>query len=184
MSVGAYAVLLAVGVQFQPSLAHIQLAASQTLIAPGPERKAVAVAQMVGRIAGYTQWPHAHVPLRLCLAGTTRFSGHFDGIADTAQTSVSVRALGNAAFAPAQCDIVYIGFLDNADERHLIGAVHGHPVLTIAEHDATCRSGAMFCLQVTQAALSFDVSLDAVSRSRVRVDPRVLRLSDAHGDDR
>ncbi|MEO7470390.1 MAG: YfiR/HmsC family protein, partial [Sphingobium limneticum] len=40
-----------------------------------------------------------------------------------------------------------------------------------------CGSGAIFCLLYAPQTLSFQLNIDAVSRSAVRIDPRVLRLS-------
>ena len=60
--------------------------------------------------------------------------------------------------------------------RRLIASTTGRPVVTIVEADLACRSGAMFCLLYAPQSLSFRLSIDAVSRSTVRIDPRVLRL--------
>lgn len=56
-------------------------------------------------------------------------------------------------------------------------ALAGHPVLTIAEHDPSCTAGGMFCLNVDGDRVSFDINLDAVARSGVRVHPNVLNLA-------
>ena len=58
-----------------------------------------------------------------------------------------------------------------------MGAVAGHPVLTISENDPSCTAGGMFCLNVDGERVSFDINLDAVARSGVRVHPNVLNLA-------
>ena len=50
-------------------------------------------------------------------------------------------------------------------------------VLTIAEADPDGRSQAMFSLLFRPGALNFRLNIDAVSRSGLKVDPRVLRLA-------
>lgn len=55
--------------------------------------------------------------------------------------------------------------------------VRGAPIVTIAENDPACRSEAMFCLVFLEDAMAFQLNIDAVSRSGVRIDPRVLRMS-------
>ena len=79
--------------------------------------------------------------------------------------------LGNA------CDALYIGDLTLPAMRQVTARVRGRPVVTIAEADPACRSEAMFCLVFEAQRLSFQMNLDAISRSSVRVDPRVLRMS-------
>lgn len=61
--------------------------------------------------------------------------------------------------------------------QRLIAAVRGNPVVTIAEDDRDCAGGAMFCLLFAPQTLSFQLNIDAVSRSTVRIDPRVLRVA-------
>jgi hypothetical protein len=59
----------------------------------------------------------------------------------------------------------------------MIGGIRGRAVLSIAETDPGCRGGTMFCLAVGASTLSFQLSVDAISRGTVRVDPRVLRVA-------
>jgi hypothetical protein len=77
----------------------------------------------------------------------------------------------------AGCDVVYIGRVPLAGQRQLTAAVRGRGVMTVAEADPECRSEAMFCLIYPAKGLSFRLNIDAVSRSGLRVDPRVLRVS-------
>jgi YfiR/HmsC-like len=86
----------------------------------------------------------------------------------------------NVAAQPAAlngCDAVYIGSLPLATQRQLTSAVRGRGVLTIAENDPGSSSEAMFALTFKPAGLSFRLNIDAVSRSGLRVDPRVLRVA-------
>jgi hypothetical protein len=80
-----------------------------------------------------------------------------------------------------QCDVLYLATLQPASNARLLAAVRGRAVLTVAEDDPTCRGGAMFCLHVRPNDIAFELNLDAVSRSGVTVDPRVLRLSRGTG---
>ena len=50
-------------------------------------------------------------------------------------------------------------------------------MVTIAEADPGCRSQAMFCLLPGKDDLSFELNIDAVARSGVAIDPRLLRMS-------
>lgn len=61
--------------------------------------------------------------------------------------------------------------------RALTAQARGRGVLTIAEADPDCRSQAMFCLLFTPQAATFRMNIDAIARSGLKVDPRVLRIS-------
>ena len=60
-------------------------------------------------------------------------------------------------------------------------ALVGMPVLTIAESDPGSSSEAMFALTFKPAGLSFRMNIDAISRSGLKVDPRVLRVAKSGG---
>jgi hypothetical protein len=49
--------------------------------------------------------------------------------------------------------------------------------LSISEADSSCSVGSMFCLRIKPGKVSFDVNLDSVARSGVRVHPSVLKLA-------
>ncbi|WP_404712243.1 YfiR family protein [Sphingomonas sp. MMS24-J13] len=151
-----------------------------TPIADGAAEQAVA--DMLTGIASFTRWPTPHMPLRLCLAGVARFVTKTPN--SLLNQELLVRALPPSIAAGQiadQCDIVYLGALAPAPAARLLAATRNAPILTIAEDDPACRSGAMFCLQVGPGRTSFELNLDAVSRGGVTIDPRVLRLSrEAH----
>jgi hypothetical protein len=157
----------------------------RTRIAPGPDQQARAVARMVGGIISYTRWPGEPVPAtRLCVMGKARFAGRLGEAAQVAGRTVSVSYLADGATTVAQgCDVLYLGALAAGAGQRAIASIRGRGVLSIAESDPACRGGTMFCLDVDSGEISFRLSLDAISRGTVRVDPRVLRLSDANEDE-
>ncbi|WP_412528659.1 YfiR family protein [Burkholderia lata] len=137
-----------------------------------------AVRQVVLGIISFTRWPTTPVRLHLCVTGRPDYAG---GLTDTLQAGSTLLDVQRVRFDdPAlgmACDIVYLGNL-GADERARVrAALAGHPVLTIAEHDPSCTAGGMFCLNVDGEHVSFDINLDAVARSGVRVHPSVLNLA-------
>lgn len=143
------------------------------------QQRARAVTQVVLGILSYARWPAEPNPLRLCLVGPTEYAD--DLIKGTVQSSgqpLQVRRLlaGNAGLASA-CDAVYIGKLDPGERDRLFQAISGHPVLSITEADDPCTVGSLFCLRVSDQQVAFDVNLDSVARSGVRIHPSVLQLS-------
>jgi hypothetical protein len=168
--------------------ASYPLAASQRLtpasqpLGGGADRFALGAARTVGSILAYSRWPVAPDPVRLCVIGSASHAARLDG---PLPGGITVSRRDFPASAPdlaAACDALYLGNLPLPVMRAATGAVRGRPVVTIAENDPACRSEAMFCLAVGDAALSFEINIDAISRSTVRIDPRVLRIARGYQD--
>ncbi|AXF22755.1 DUF4154 domain-containing protein [Burkholderia pyrrocinia] len=137
-----------------------------------------AVRQVVLGIISFTRWPTTPVRLHLCVTGRPDYAR---GLTDTLQAGSTLLDVQRVRFDdPAlgmACDIVYLGTLSEDERARVRAAVAGHSVLTISEHDPSCTAGGMFCLNVDGERVSFDINLDAVARSGVRVHPNVLNLA-------
>ncbi|WLG73204.1 YfiR family protein [Pseudomonas simiae] len=141
--------------------------------------RAQAVTRVVLGILSYARWPVEPAQLRLCVVGPTQYTD--DLIKGTTQATgrpvVVQRLLANHPDIVNACDAVYIGKL-SADERsQLFTSLIGHPVLSISEGGDQCTVGSLFCLRVSDEQVSFEVNLDSVARSGVRIHPSVLQLS-------
>ncbi|WP_339437471.1 MULTISPECIES: YfiR family protein [unclassified Pseudomonas] len=141
--------------------------------------RAQAVTQVVLGILSYARWPAEPAQLRLCIVGPTQYTD--DLVKGTTQATgrpvVVQRLLASHPDIVDACDAVYIGKL-SADERsQLFTSLIGHPVLSISEGGDQCTVGSLFCLRVSDEQVSFDVNLDSVARSGVRIHPSVLQLS-------
>ncbi|MFP3502607.1 YfiR family protein [Burkholderia sp. SIMBA_062] len=136
------------------------------------------VRQVVLGIVSFTRWPSTPVRLHLCVTGRPDYAA---GLTDTLQAGSTVLDVQRVRFDdPAlglACDVVYLGSLGDDERARVRAALAGRPVLTIAEHDESCTAGAMFCLTVDGERVTFDINLDAVARSGVRVHPNVLNLA-------
>jgi len=136
------------------------------------------VRQVVLGIVSFTRWPSIPVRLHLCVTGRPDYAA---GLTDTLQAGSTVLDVQRVRFDdPAlglACDVVYLGTLGDDQRARVRAALAGRPVLTIAEHDESCTAGAMFCLAVDGERVTFDINLDAVARSGVRVHPNVLNLA-------
>ena len=143
------------------------------------EQRAKSVTQVVLGILSYARWPVEPAQLRLCIVGPTEYTD--DLVKGTTQATgrpvIVRRLLADNPTIVSECDAVYIGKL-TADERsRLFAALIGHPVLSISEADDQCTVGSLFCLRVGDEQVSFEVNLDSVARSGVRIHPSVLQLS-------
>ncbi|HTN13746.1 MAG TPA: YfiR family protein [Sphingomonadaceae bacterium] len=142
------------------------------------DRAADATARIVRAILEYSRWPKTSNPLQVCVVGPANMAAGIEAISLSDGRHVAVRYLARDGFAAsAGCDAYYLGELDSGTMRRWTARAHGMPIVTITERDPQCRSEAMFCLVYAPASVSFRLNVDAVARSGVRVDPRVLRLA-------
>ena len=87
------------------------------------------------------------------------------------------RVLASDPGIASSCNAVYLGKL-SADERsRLFSSLNTKAVLSISEDGDQCTVGSLFCLHVRDEQVSFEVNLDSVARSGVRIHPSVLQLS-------
>jgi hypothetical protein len=143
------------------------------------DQRAKAVTQVVLGILSYARWPVEPAQLRLCVVGPTEYTDDLlKGSTQATGRPVTVRRLlaDNPAIAN-ECDAVYIGKLTGDERSRLFASLIGHPVLSISEGGDQCTVGSLFCLRVADEQVSFEVNLDSVARSGVRIHPSVLQLS-------
>ncbi|PWB35467.1 DUF4154 domain-containing protein [Pseudomonas sp. SDI] len=143
------------------------------------EHRASAVTQVVLGILSYARWPVEPTQLRLCLIGPTEYAD--DLVKGTTQATgrpmLVRRLLAGDRRILGECDAVYIGKLSATERGQLFTSLNGHPVLSISEADDPCTVGSLFCLRVGDQQVAFEVNLDSVARSGVRIHPSVLQLS-------
>lgn len=146
---------------------------------PTGEASRPAIANTVAGIVSYTRWPADLRSVRLCTLGQGRGVDELLTSADlgSAQLSVPVHALSDASVALDDCNAIYVGTFAPEAARRVLQQTGGRPVLMIGEGPEFCTDGGMFCLQPGTAVVGFAVNLDAVARSGLKVNPRVLRMA-------
>lgn len=135
------------------------------------------VARVVQSLIDYTRWPDPRDPVRLCTVGPAMHATWLDGLKLANGRTAERRSIAPGGASRASCDVVYIGALPAVDQRELTSRLAGSEIMTIAEADPLCRSQAMFCLIEAGNVVNFRLNVEAVARSGLRVDPRVLRLA-------
>lgn len=146
---------------------------------PGESAYAGAVGRTVKAIIDYTRWPQRTDPLVLCVAGPALHASQLGAIRLADGRRVDRRNVAANAASLGGCNVLYLGQLSISTQRQLTAAVRGKGVLTIAEADPANSSEAVIALTYQPRALSFRLNIDAISRSGLRIDPRVLRISQA-----
>ena len=144
---------------------------------PGESAYTAAAARTVKAIIDYTRWPQRHDPLVLCVAGPALHAAQLGTIRLADGRRVERRNVAGNAAAVAPCQVLYLGQLPIGQQRQLTAAVRGKGVLTIAEADPGNTSESIVALTYQPSALSFRLNIDAISRSGLKIDPRVLRIS-------
>ncbi|SDY00994.1 YfiR family protein [Pseudomonas sp. NFACC08-1] len=143
------------------------------------EQRAESVTQVVLGILSYARWPVEPAQLQLCIVGPTQYTD--DLVKGTTQATgrpVTVqRLLADHSNIATDCNAVYIGRLTSDERTRLFDSLIGKPVLSISEGGDQCTVGSLFCLRVGDEQVSFEVNLDSVARSGVRIHPSVLQLS-------
>lgn len=140
--------------------------------------RSASVAAVVLGILSYARWPGLPADLRLCVLAPTQYA---DALLRQPQVSAGRKIIpqryrvDSPALAHA-CDAIYTGVLTAEEKRALYRHLNGHAVLSISEDDPECAVGPMFCLDVGDAQVAFQVNLDSVARSGVRINPNVLKL--------
>ena len=143
------------------------------------EQRAKAVTQVVLGILSYARWPIEPAHLQLCVVGPTEYTDDLlKGATQSSGRQVFVRRLlvNNPTIAD-DCNALYLGKLSDEERSSLFNALTGHAVLSISEGGDQCTVGTLFCLRVADEQVSFEVNLDSVARSGVRIHPSVLQLS-------
>jgi len=143
------------------------------------DQRARSVTQVVLGILSYARWPVEPAQLRLCIVGPTEYTDDLvKGTTLATGRPVTVqRLLADNPSIAGECDAVYIGKLTQEERGRLFASLTGRPVLSISESDDQCTVGSLFCLRVSDDQVSFEVNLDSVARSGVRIHPSVLQLS-------
>lgn len=154
--------------------------AVQSDIPATPDGPAIATAEMVTSIISYSQWDNSPQTIRLCVTGTSNTVGRIASQRLRDGRNIVVAHMAPSAASPTSCDAIYIGQMAPPDRARLINRL-GNSTLTLTDADPDCEYGAAFCLHATSQGLTFDLNIDAVARSRVRIDPRVLRLGRRRG---
>ncbi|MBI6616674.1 YfiR family protein [Pseudomonas corrugata] len=143
------------------------------------DQRAEAVTQVVLGILSYARWPVEPTQLQLCIVGPTQYTDNLvKGTTQATGRPVTVqRVLADYPSIATDCNAVYIGNLSSEERARLFASLIGKPVLSISEGGDQCTVGSLFCLRVGDEQVSFDVNLDSVARSGVRIHPSVLQLS-------
>jgi len=136
-------------------------------------------AAIVMGMLGYTSWPGPARTLKLCVSRGAPDAAALAGAIEQARATRALElAIIEVDQVPASaCDLVYFDGWDAELQRKALRALAARPVLSIGWGAEFCSDGGLFCLERGEAQTRFEVNLDAVARSGLRVNALVLRLA-------
>ena len=117
--------------------------------------------------------------MRLCIAGQSTHADQFlrQGLDRPGSRPILVRKMPAEVDIAAECDALYVGALEESAWRRILANILGRPVLTVCERSPVCSVGGMICLDIeADLRTQFEINLDSVARSTIRINPQVLRL--------
>lgn len=134
-------------------------------------------AAFVYNFAKFVEWPSDNTPLRLCVLGKDAIA---PALAEIQGKPVKARkievALLDATADTRGCDLLFISL---SAEKHLdrVAALsRGSGMLTIGDSEGFAQRGVMMNLFTENGKIRFEVNLDAIRRSGVKVSSKLLAL--------
>lgn len=151
--------------------------------AAGFDHVRLSVANVVLGIIDYSRWPQPERPALLCVTlGGAHAAALVQALPEHGLARrLAIRAVVRNKPLPAECDVVVYEGWDGAALRQALLAQATRPVMSVGVGIEFCSDGGMVCLGQGAAEGSFEVNLDAISRSGLRVNPRVLQLARPKG---
>ena len=133
--------------------------------------------------ARFTEWPAGALlsdgVLNVCFLSTPEPVGR--DIADHKDKPVQgqpVRIRRGVRVADLrECDVVYLGEQDEYRLNEVLRALAGQPVLTVGGIGGFAQAGGMIGLYRQDDKVRFEVNLDAVNRSGLRLSAQLLKLA-------
>jgi len=145
---------------------------------PSPAELAPLVRVALG-IIEYTRWPGPLRPLTLCIAAGGAWGTHLAMAAAGVEGPrvLQPRLLPVNEPLPADCDAIVVGGWQEPVLRAAVAELAARPVLTIGAGPRFCDGGGQFCLLPGEPTSRFSVNVEALARSGLVVNPRMLQLA-------
>lgn len=142
-------------------------------------QRAQNIAHVIIGISSYVRWPTPSSELQLCVVGEAKYAAALmDGAKEGSVPPIRAHQISpKSGVTSADCNIVYIGNIDEAERDKLFVQLNGQPILSISEPGLPSTTRSMFSLKFRDTQIAFEVNLDAIARSGLRVHPNVLQFA-------
>lgn len=139
--------------------------------------------------AKFAEWPpeafssEAGV-LKICVLGQDPFGGYFDRL--IAGKTINNRKLELEHISDIdhakRCQILYVPSTEK-QQKQILQSLMGERVLTVGDSGGFAQSGGVINFLLQDSRVRFDINVDAVSRSGVKLSAKLLSLATIIRDD-
>lgn len=128
-------------------------------------------------ILSYSQLPNTK-DTNLCVVNNPTAHTQLQNYINELHYRYSVKTVTEDRVHTSQCNAVFFSSTSPQQQQDLLNTNQGQGILSFSTNNIDCEIGSTFCLYSTRSSsTSFKVNLDSLSRSKIRVDPRVLLLA-------
>lgn len=131
----------------------------------------------------FAEWPPAALPaendtLTLCVLGENPFGESLDDLKGKSAGGkrISVRHVPPVQNAKG-CHLLFISASEKGRLGPILKAIESVPLLTVGDTEGFAQKGVMINMYLEDERVRFEVNLQAVKRSGVRLDSRLLNLA-------
>ena len=126
-----------------------------------------------------TEWPpEVGTKLNLCVVGQDPFGSEIDALNGKTAVgrTISVQRLADQQSIKS-CQILFISPSSIGGLPHMLEALRGSRVLTVADTPGAARDGVDINMITGQSKIAFEVNLKAVRDSRLNLSSKLLQLA-------
>ena len=127
-------------------------------------------------ILTYSKWPNTSRPI-ICVVDNPEAATQFQSSIKQLSYDYQVQAINAKDFQKTECHVVYFSTTTPQQQQNLIQAYPSRSLLSLSINNPACEIGSIFCLYNKKTSSTFKINLDALSYSKVHIDPRVLILA-------
>lgn len=127
-------------------------------------------------ILSYSKWSNTTQPV-ICVIDNPEVTSQFQISVRQLGYDYQVQAVNTKDFIKTACHVAYFSTTPPQQQQNLIQSYPSRSLLSLSTNNPTCEVGSIFCLYNKKTFSTFKVNLDALSYSKVHIDPRVLLLA-------
>lgn len=151
--------------------------ATQALGADLPEYRLKAA--FLYNFVAFTEWPgDVGDTINLCVQGVDPFGKELDSLEGKVSSGRALRvhrlALNESM---SRCQVVFVAASAKRDLPHLLEALRGQPVLTIADSPGAAEQGVALNMAASDGRVTFEANIQATRRVGIKLSSKLLRLA-------
>ncbi len=126
----------------------------------------------------FVQWPErvlAEESIVICVYGRTRYNETFQGLNGRLASGKNV--IVRRGDTSDCCHIAFIPYDSSYTIKNILQSLEGKPILTIGSESNFIASGGMVQFHSDQERLGFSINLEAVKKSGLHINARLLRIA-------